>query len=547
MDGGLFGGLPPPAESAEEKAAKLARMQQSIAQQFEAVMAASAAAKQTDAEEQDQAEGAGQGAPKRARLDLDAPLVAGAMGGENPSPHIAAGRQGLFGDLPPARSTSSGGPRGSPPADGKSPWLGTPWIGGKSPWGPHSTEAGDDDGGAASPGPHGVDTSGSMIGLAAGAPSGSTAPSMRRLQLRKSASGFGLNVSASATVLSFNAEPDGSLGPAAAAGVQKGERIVEVNGVSVVDKAGLLAELKKLKANGVDTLEFGLLPPAASKLAAATANVQPHSGDGGRVDGGGAKNSDAAEAGAAEGNAEGAWGEFGEDKDDHFVLSPGVTSLHGGRYTQLTPLGKGTFSRVIGAVDEGPQGSQAGASGEVQGAKGMKVAIKCLRRAEHVCATGRHELRTLQLVSQGSTGGGNSPTSADASLQASLQALQAETHCVHLIDHFVTANGHMMLVFPRQDRNLRMVLQASPSPGGIALSQVREYGRQCLLALRYLCKLNLVHNDIKLDNFLLTEKKSRFSKAVRKSTVLLCDFGNASKPQPTVETRKLQNLSCNET
>jgi hypothetical protein len=546
MDGGgLFGGLPPPlaekSAAAEEKAAKLARLQQSIALQFEAAMSASrdvsrAAAK----EDEEKQEGAGQGAPKRARLDLDAPLVAGVMGRENPSPRSGGG---LFGDLPPARAGTSSGPRGSPPADGKSPWLGTPWIGGKSPWGPHSTEVGDDDGGAASPGPHGVDTSGSMIGLAAGVPSGSTVPSMRRLQLRKSASGFGLNVSASATVLSFNAEPDGSPGPAAVAGVQKGERIVEVNGVSVVDKAGLLAELKKLKAKGVDTLQFGLLPPAASTSAAAAANVQ-HSGNAVVGD----KNSDAGGADAVEGDAEGAWGEFGEDRDDHFVLSPGVTSLHGGRYTQLTPLGKGTFSRVIGAVD---QGSQAGAAGagvvEVQGAKGMKVAIKCLRRAEHVCATGRHELRTLQLVSQGSSGGGNSPPSADASLQASLQALQAETHCVHLIDHFVTANGHMMLVFPRQDRNLRMVLQASPSPGGIALSQVREYGRQCLLALRYLCKLNLVHNDIKLDNFLLTEKKSRFSKAVRKSTVLLCDFGNASKPQPTVETRTSEKLSCTET
>lgn len=57
-----------------------------------------------------------------------------------------------------------------------------------------------------------------------------------------------------------------------------------------------------------------------------------------------------------------------------------------------------------------------------------------------------------------------------------------------------------------------------------------------LIALRYLCKLNLVHNDIKLDNFLLTEKTSRFDGKLRKSTVILCDFGNASKPQPTVET-----------
>jgi thiamine kinase-like enzyme len=44
---------------------------------------------------------------------------------------------------------------------------------------------------------------------------------------------------------------------------------------------------------------------------------------------------------------------------------------------------------------------------------------------------------------------------------------------------------------------------------------VREYGRQALMALRFLCKLDIVHNDIKLDNFLLTEKKSRWSQKVR--------------------------------
>ena len=236
MDGGLFGGLPPPAEAQEDKAQKLARLQESIQQQFDAVMAASSA-KQTEAAAAEQ-QGSGERAPKRARLDLDSALSA-------PMGESSGGRPGLFGDLPPPREASSY-PRGSPRADGKSPWLGTPWIGGKSPWGPHSSDMGDNDGGAASPGPHGVDTSGSMIGLAAGAMSGpvsalvtdAASTSMRRLQLRKSASGFGLNVSASATVLSFNAEPDGSPGPAAAAGVQKGERIVEVNGVSVVDKAG---------------------------------------------------------------------------------------------------------------------------------------------------------------------------------------------------------------------------------------------------------------------------------------------------------------------
>ena len=163
-------------------------------------------------------------------------------------------------------------------------------------------------------------------------------------------------------------------------------------------------------------------------------------------------------------------------------------------------------------------GAPGGSDGAGEGAKPerVKVAIKCLRRSEHVCKTGRHELRTLELVNSDAAG--------------------ADSHCIPLLDHFSTPDGHLLLVFPRHDQNLRMVLQASAGPGGLPLRDVRTYGRQALLALRCLCKLNLVHNDIKLDNFLLTQKKSRWSNAVRKATVTLCDFGNASRPQSTVET-----------
>ena len=422
MDGGLFGGLPAPAETAGGKAQKLAVLQASIQQQLAASMGGSGGSAGED-----------QGAAKRPRLDLDSALGATAASAESPRRPVER-NQGMFGDLPPAKP-----PRGSPlaMADGRSPWLGTPWIGGKSPWGPASTDA--DVGGAVSPGPHGVDTSGSMIGLEepsprAAAAAASSAPGLRRVRLQKSASGFGLNVSASATVFSFNAEPDGRPGPAAAAGVLEGERIVEVNGSSVADKAGLLAELKKLKANGVNALEFGLLqPPAASteQPAAAGAGGLPVAG---AAPPSAPRSAGAPNTGAAE--AEAGWGEFGEEKDDHFVLGPGVTTMRDGRYTQLAPLGKGTFARVIGAIDSGVGG--AGAAGGER----LKVAIKCLRRAEHVCATGRHELRTLQLVNS---------DSADMS----------QTHCIRLLDNFLDS-GHLMLVFPRQDRNLRMALQASP-------------------------------------------------------------------------------------
>jgi hypothetical protein len=56
-----------------------------------------------------------------------------------------------------------------------------------------------------------------------------------------------------------------------------------------------------------------------------------------------------------------------------------------GRYSNLAPLGKGTFARVVAALDRRP------AEGGTE-----RVAIKVLRRSEHIAAAGRHELQTLQ-------------------------------------------------------------------------------------------------------------------------------------------------------
>ena len=257
---GLFDGLPDAAPSAADKARKLAELQASITAQMAAVANGSAANGRA-------AEGSPGGAPdaKRMKLDLDSALGESstttddsALGessttSDGGSAKSASGRS-MFGELPPPAK-----PKGSPNAgDGRSPWVGTPWIGGKSPWGPRSTEGGEDV--VTSPGGHGVDTGGSMMDMADPPtpvePAAPAACAVRRLRLKKSAAGFGINVNATATVLSFNAEPDGRPGPAQAAGVLKGERIVEVNGVSVVDKAGLLLQLKKLKAQGADGLEF---------------------------------------------------------------------------------------------------------------------------------------------------------------------------------------------------------------------------------------------------------------------------------------------------
>ena len=55
------------------------------------------------------------------------------------------------------------------------------------------------------------------------------------------------------------------------------------------------------------------------------------------------------------------------------------------------------------------------------------------------------------------------------------------------------------------------VLQTMPAGEGLPLDLLKDYGRQILVALRYLSKLNIVHNDMKIDNMLLSVKKSRWA------------------------------------
>ena len=138
-------------------------------------------------------------------------------------------------------------------------------------------------------------------------------------------------------------------GPAQAAGVQKGERIVEVNGVPVADKAALFEELKKLKAlYSIPCIEFCLAP----------AETAPDTGKARRESSGQQFTATAAPAeklmAENEGGDAGKGAEFGEVHDDHFVLTADTTTLHDGQYRSLEPLGQGTFARVLSAVDANP-------------------------------------------------------------------------------------------------------------------------------------------------------------------------------------------------
>lgn len=90
--------------------------------------------------------------------------------------------------------------------------------------------------------------------------------------------------------------------------------------------------------------------------------------------------------------------------------------------------------------------------------------------------------------------------------------------------------GHILLVFPCADHNLRDVLQKFGKGVGLSLGAVRSYFGQLLAAATHLKKHFIIHSDLKPDNILVS---ANFS------VVQLGDFGSAldvsssSSQQPT--------------
>ena len=82
----------------------------------------------------------------------------------------------------------------------------------------------------------------------------------------------------------------------------------------------------------------------------------------------------------------------------------------------------------------------------------------------------------------------------------------------------VEHRGHVMLVFPFSEYNMRDVLQKFGKGVGLSLPAVRSYFGQLLAALTHLKKHGIIHADLKPDNVLVSGDFS---------TVHLADFGSA--------------------
>jgi serine/threonine-protein kinase PRP4 len=159
-------------------------------------------------------------------------------------------------------------------------------------------------------------------------------------------------------------------------------------------------------------------------------------------------------------------------------------------------IGKGVFSTVLKCSTE---------SSNTSTPLPPQVALKCIRHNDTMAKAAHNEIRFLQRIT-------SSP---------GIIPLLLPTNNIPL-EH----RGHIVLVFPYLEYNLRDVLSKFGKGVGLSLTAVRSYFGQLLAAATHLKNHNLIHSDLKPDNILVSQDFSR---------VMLCDFGSAVDGNDTVE------------
>ena len=124
------------------------------------------------------------------------------------------------------------------------------------------------------------------------------------------------------------------------------------------------------------------------------------------------------------------------------------------------------------------------------------IAMKCVRHNETMAKAAAHEIKFLQQL-KGSKG-----------VVPLLLPMKGS----------IEYRGHMVLVFPYMEYNLRDVLVKFGKGVGLSLQAVRSYFGQLLSAATHLKKHGIIHADLKPDNILVSGDFS---------TVQLADFGSA--------------------
>ena len=170
--------------------------------------------------------------------------------------------------------------------------------------------------------------------------------------------------------------------------------------------------------------------------------------------------------------------------DGHYRIIIG--ELLDGRYAVQQQIGKGTFATVVRATDT---------------KTGQDVAVKIACNNETMYKAGTKEMDMLTEIN-----------AADP---------EDKRHIIQLLRNF-DHKGHMCLVFESLNSDLREVLKKFGRNVGINLKAIRAYGQQMFIALGHLKRCEVLHADLKPDNILVNQERSKLK---------ICDFGTASKAQ----------------
>ncbi len=180
-----------------------------------------------------------------------------------------------------------------------------------------------------------------------------------------------------------------------------------------------------------------------------------------------------------------------DDADGYYKVIIG--ELLDNRYQVQSILGKGMFASVIRAVD-------------ITKEKDKLVAIKVIRNNEVMMKEGLKEISVLQKL--------NNSDPKD------------EKHVIRLIRNFDHKN-HLCLVFENLYLNLRDVLKIYGRGIGINIKAVKQYSIQIFKALYLFQKCGIIHADLKPDNILINEAKTRLK---------VSDLGSATSIEELIVT-----------
>ncbi|KAJ9092796.1 hypothetical protein QFC21_006672 [Naganishia friedmannii] len=191
-----------------------------------------------------------------------------------------------------------------------------------------------------------------------------------------------------------------------------------------------------------------------------------------------------------------------DDKDGHYIVTPGSYFGPQHKFRIIRLLGQGTFGKVVEATERG---------------KSLhKVAVKIIRAVPKYREAAGIEIRVLRTLRD------NDPEN---------------THkCIHLLDTFDWRN-HICLVTPLYGQSVFDFLKENkfqPFPE----KHIQSFAASLLDSLKFLHRLNLIHTDLKPENILLVSNayyqtgerraNSKSKHILRDTEIRLIDFGSAT-------------------